>query len=167
MFILFQSFQEYKTLLLTLEQMKILNFCLIYNKIKHKVNLELGLYVIFKMKKGGISSNIINYNHGISWEYNSPEKDLKEVSLIENEKKIIGYPSPDMKYMVVLFHRNSKFYLHPNNLVVFYPNGEIKQVIKVPELVSDKAIKNAQNPFGEHKEGGFENIRWHKKIIKK
>ncbi|MDO6515847.1 hypothetical protein [Zobellia uliginosa] len=143
--------------------MRIKNLSLLYRDLIHEVNLDLGLY-IESINVNKVESSVLrNYNHGISWKYQTVEKDLLEIKLMEKEKRILAYPSPDMKYMVVLFDRNSQYHPHPNNLVVFYANGEEKQVVKVPELISDRAIKNSNNPFGVDKEGSFENIWWHKK----
>ena len=151
--------------------MKISNIEYFNYKYKERGNFEEGkplIDYIGKSDEGGFYSHpLINNIQGVYWEYNNIEGDLREVEIFEKEKTLFAYPSPDMKYMVVLFNRDSDYYPHPNNLVVFYPNGKVKQVIKVPKLISEKAIKNANNPFGEHKEGGFENVRWHKTGNKK
>ena len=107
---------------------------------------------------------------GVCWEYHNKEGDLSEVDIFEEGKSLFAYPSPDMKYMVVKFSMDSEYCPHPNNLVVFYPNGKIKHIIGLPELISDYAITNRQNPMGEVKEGYFSGIGWSKrdeKIIMK
>ena len=100
---------------------------------------------------------------GVCWEYLNEKGDLREVEVFEKGKNLFAYPSPDMKYMVVKFSMDSEYYPHPNNLVVFYPNGKIKHIIGLPELISDYAITNRENPMGEVKEGYFSNIGWSKK----
>ncbi|WP_209400511.1 hypothetical protein [Pseudozobellia sp. WGM2] len=120
-------------------------------------------YLGLSSEGGFISHPLINDIQGVSWEYQKENGDLNKVEIFEKENNLFAYPSPNMKYMVVLFDRKSEYHTHPNNLVVFYANGEEKQVISVPELISDQARKNALNPFGEDKEGSFENIWWYKK----
>ena len=99
----------------------------------------------------------------VCWQYHNNEGDLREVEIFEKEKNLFAYPSPDMKYMVVLFDRNSEYYPYPNNLVVFYPNGKIKHIVGLPDLISKYAIINANNPMGVDKKGSFENVWWNKK----
>ena len=107
---------------------------------------------------------------GICWEYHNQEGDLREVEIFEDGKNLFAYPSPDIKYMIVLFDRNSEYYPHPKNLVVFYPNGKIKHIVGLPELISEYAIVNTNNPMGVDKSGYFKGMGWlekNEKVIMK
>ena len=53
--------------------MKISNFYLIYNELRHTVNLDLGLYIISIKDSQVEGSKLRNYNHGISWDYHTSE----------------------------------------------------------------------------------------------
>lgn len=97
---------------------------------------------------------------GFCWEYHTAKGDLHEVEIFEDNKNIFAYPSPNMDLMIVLFDYNSNHYPHPNNLVVFEPNGKVKHIVSVPKLLSEEAKRNADNPFGERKEGVFYKIGW-------
>jgi hypothetical protein len=146
---------------------KILNFSLFYGELTHKVNLDLGLYIISKNGNQIKSSKILNCKHGISWEYNTIKKDLLEVIIQEEGKRIIGYPSPNMDVMAVLYPWNSEYYPAPKNMVIYNVDGTIKHILSPPNLVSEKAKQIQKNPFEENKTGTFLNVRWATKNLNK
>lgn len=100
----------------------------------------------------GVGAELINYQHGLKWEYNG-----RQILLFEKNVRIIGYPSVDMSYVVAVYFGNSRRYPIPNNCVVYNLDGSIHKLITTPLLMTP-------DDNGRYNKGYcFSNIIWYKK----
>lgn len=105
---------------------------------------------------------------GISWEYMD-----EEITIKDSVKSLIGFPTVDLKYVVVIYSgsdRQGHPYNSPNNAVIFNLNGTVHKRLEIPKLEATTIVNrikyfNEANPPLEaaNYEGGllFDSFSWH------
>ena len=126
-----------------------------YNGITHLVTLGIRAnhYRIWGNEISDDSyceSELRNKCHGVRWQYEN-----KTIELYEEGVKIIAYPSPDYRYIIVIYGYGSKLFPRPDNCVVYNLDGSIHKRISAPLLFK---------PYGKNKRGEyFYTVGWAKK----
>jgi len=98
-----------------------------------KSNLGVGINM-YNNTKDQTSLDFFNTRgNGLYWNFNQ-----KEIRIFSKSGGIIGYPSADLSSVVAIYPsgKNSEFPA-PDNAVIYYPSGEVKLRLQVPELISD------------------------------
>lgn len=75
-------------------------------------------------------------NQGLFWEYNGAKIVLQEVGF-----DLFGFPTPDLKKVIVIYPYNHSRFASPDNAVLYNSDGTINAIIKSPNLISEIAIE--------------------------
>ncbi|HBV15329.1 hypothetical protein [Chryseobacterium carnipullorum] len=73
---------------------------------------------------------------GVSWNYNN-----KRVLLRDDHVNIIGLPSTDLKYIIIIYKGIDGQFKPPNNAVIYNLDGSIHKVLEMSQLISERAKK--------------------------
>ncbi len=126
-------------------------------------------YILFDNKELKIEpGQIYDGNNPLLIEYfNASSKGVKwttensETILYEPFQRLIGWPTPSLDSVVVIYPTDHPQYNAPNNAVVYQADGSIKFQLQMPSLISEVARKQV----GSMKSGGifdeyFEKVDW-------
>lgn len=99
----------------------------------------------------------ITKGYGIMWRHNETE-----IKLIGLEKKIIGYPSIDLNYVIAIYIGEEELlYKRPCNAIVYDADGKMHRQLCVPKLVSNHAKERKKWWVSEDKETlHFNAVKW-------
>lgn len=93
---------------------------------------------------------------GFSWRYKG-----KEVKMIRTGTRFFGHPSPDMRYVIVIYPVDDKKFPAPSNAVIYNPTGSIHRRLKMPGLISYYAkVARSRDRSNENSEKRFDNVFW-------
>ena len=113
------------------------------------IGLETNMY---NNREDEVSTSFFNSRgNGVCW-----INEGKEVSIFPSLGRIIAYPTPDLTFVVVIYHpMDNADFAAPNNAVIYNMDGSIHHRMKQQKLVSDLAKKHLK----EYSEL-FESVYW-------
>jgi hypothetical protein len=129
------------------------------DNISVKINLtDLKSETIFLKKEQNLFFEIYNSEElGLFWNY-----DKHQIVKFEDKTRIIGIPSPDLKYVVSIHaHNNSSSFDNIQNLIIYNTDGSLYKDVFAPSLISKFSAQYYQNFEFPHTIS-FSNIYWTK-----
>jgi hypothetical protein len=96
---------------------------------------------------------------GITWNFGN-----NLVQILEVGKKIEGFPTPDLKQVIVIYPFDHPVYPAPLNAVIYNANGEKTMQLKVPKLISPIANerKSRMKNHSISNDASFRGVYWDK-----
>jgi len=95
-------------------------------------------------------------SRGFSWTYNG-----KEQRMFETGTRFLGIPSPDMKFVIVIYPVNHKKFPAPHNAIIYNGNGSIHKKLNVPAPISPQAKEmESRLKSTKHDELYFDTVYW-------
>lgn len=128
------------------------------NNVSLKVNLGTDIDLFEGNNKEDVRGFYKSTSAGIKWKY-----EQKDIYFLEQGQNIEGYPTPDLKRVIVIFPLEHKTFKAPLNAVIFNADGSVHMQLAPPKLISELAQKHGPpeeivNPIQLY----FEKARWAK-----
>jgi hypothetical protein len=76
---------------------------------------------------------------GVSWFF-----DGKRIIIKDDNVDIFAYPSIDQKYVITIYEGLNGAYKPPGNAVVYNLDGSVHKLLKVPQFISERLLKQIE-----------------------
>lgn len=121
-----------------------------------EVNLGIKVDLFNTVEEEIVLEYLYSQSKGIKWRNKG-----NEIVLFEKGQKISGYPSSDLKRVIVIYLNDKIKFCSPNNAVIYNANGSIHLQLKSPILISDIAKKRQQfHQSADFSLLHFEKVGW-------
>lgn len=123
------------------------------------LNLNLGVkgYLFDGNKSEDISLYYKSSNSAIRWFHRS-----KRIEISEPKCYLVGYPSPSLEKVIIIYPMNHKSFGAPENAIIYNADGSLYCRLKIPALVSEIAKKREEFHHGRFSMVHFDNVKWAK-----
>ena len=126
------------------------------NLLRPNITANIGDSLFEFVKDEEYWEYINNRPQGIRWEFAGEEK-----KIFDKRYDIFGLPTPDFKYVVVIYPPDHEVYVEPGNAAVYNADGSVHLQLKVPKLISPLAKQRErfmkyEVPFMFY----FDRVRW-------
>jgi hypothetical protein len=120
------------------------NFSFITEKgLSLKINLSKSGNIFEGVNKDTLAEYYRANSSGLKW-FN----DSHEVTIFESQQYLTGFPTPDLKKVVVVYPIDNKKFTAPANAVIYDADGNIYLKLKTPKLISE--IARQREPFMQY-----------------
>lgn len=124
-----------------------------------ELKLDVGVDKFEGVEESKVKSFFKAKGRGVRWKFHS-----SEIEIFEAGRRIDGFPTHDLKRVVVIYPKDHTVYPAPSNGAIYDPNGNKTIQLKVPELISPaaKQLSLREKKINMNIDASFRGVSWNK-----
>lgn len=105
------------------------------------LNLSMDKALFAGNDRADISAFYKSSSNGVKW-YNETKG---EITFLESDIYLVGYPTPDMEKVIIIYPMDHDTYHAPNNAIIYNADGSVHIQLHAPEPISELSKTRARN----------------------